>query len=95
MRPLRAARPLPSAGAAILVHPPPMEEKKKRRSGPSGPSGKHRTPRRLLGDDPDELAAQDAHAAARGESWSEWARAALRETRLRQESRAKKSTGAA
>lgn len=93
MRPLRAAARTPGARAPGIVHPPPMEEKKKRRSGPSGPSGKHRTPRRLLGDDPDELAAQDAHAAARGVPWSEWARAALRETRLRQSVRAKKSTG--
>jgi len=94
MRPLRAAATVPGARAPGIVHPPRMEEKnRKRRSGPSGPSGKHRTPRRLLGDDPDELAAQDAHAAARGESWSEWARAALREARLRQSARAKKSTG--
>lgn len=90
MRPLRAAMARRDALPARRWHPPPMEEKKKRRSGPSG---KHRTPRRLLGDDPDELAAQDAHAAARGEAWAEWARAALRETRLRQSVRAKKSTG--
>lgn len=94
MRPLRAARPLPSAGAARIVHPRPMEEKpKKRRSGPSGPSGKHANARRTLSGISDERwAAYDALAKSQGVTRNEWARTALEESYARQSTRQKKST---
>jgi uncharacterized protein (DUF1778 family) len=41
----------------------------------SGPSGKHRSPRRLLGGwAPDDLALTEEAARSVGESWSEWMR---------------------
>jgi uncharacterized protein (DUF1778 family) len=41
----------------------------------SGPSGKHRSPRRQLGGwAPDDLALTDEAARSVGESWSEWMR---------------------
>lgn len=55
----------------------------------SGPSGKNVTPRYLVSLPDDERAAQVAHAQARGESWAEWARAALTEARVRQQARTK------
>jgi len=44
----------------------------------SGPSGKHRGPRRQLGGwAPDDLALTDEAARSVGESWSEWCRRVL------------------
>lgn len=57
-------------------------EPTKKRVG--GPSGAHVAPRRLLTQPAEAWEAQDAHAAARGESWGEWARKALSETMRRQ-----------
>lgn len=43
----------------------------------SGPSGAHRSPRRLLSQSKEALAEQDAAAARAGLTWADWARAAL------------------
>lgn len=43
-----------------------------------GPSGAHRNPQRLLSQEPEDWAAQDAAAVREGISWAEWARRKLR-----------------
>lgn len=69
-----------------------MSEPKKKKSR-SGPSGKHKNKIRGLSGLPDEeWEAQAAHAATRGETWSEWVRAACREALTRQQARSKKTT---
>lgn len=47
-----------------------------KRSG-SGPSGRHRSPQRLLSQQAEAWEQQDAAAALMGVSWAVWARAAL------------------
>lgn len=49
----------------------------------SGPSGKHKSPRRLVGGwDREALAVTDAAAKKAGKSWAEWAREKLTEAAL-------------
>lgn len=68
-----------------------MADTKKKRA--SGPSGKHlHKIRALAGIPEEEWEAQREHAASRGETWSEWARAVLVKARIRQQGQAKKST---
>lgn len=68
----------PKAGGADTL--PAVATAKKR---PSGPSGKHKNPQRLLSQSPEEWEAQDAVAASLGLSWAEWARGVLQKERRR------------
>ncbi len=64
-----------------LGHGRDMAQAKKKAKKASGPSGKHKSPQRLLSQAPEEWEAQDAHAASLGVTWAEWARQSLQKAR--------------
>lgn len=55
----------------------PQPARKKSRSGPSGPSGQHVTPRRRIPAPPKQAKLWDRAAELSGCSWPEWALSAL------------------